>query len=346
MEADRNPFADLAPMESYREFKDLLRDVALRTRFSSPNEIARALNTDTDLVVGWFSGTRPQKRKGYETNYNEELKTLLGIRRYPAILGRWNELYAELGRRPPRMPPSPDVIEPPAPAAVETKGLGLLPTQAAVLPPVREDDPHTSLPVPTGLPEQGTPAPEAASPAPAQEWLFFVFDLKELGRRASKVLKVGFVPVVLTGVFALSIRSQLFPDAPPSPTRAATAFQAIVPYQHVRLSKEGFVLPDSSTRGYSVEEIRALKLTPWESYIARNEMHARHGYLFVNPNSQCLQAHFDRYRDGGGMGGWYRPNLNFRPEFISDLEYRNIAAMKLVEREAFGRYIDCAWPID
>lgn len=50
----------------------------------------------------------------------------------------------------------------------------------------------------------------------------------------------------------------------------------------------GFVLPDSDTHLYTVEELEGL--TEWELEIARNEIYARHGRGF---NDSTLQAYFD-----------------------------------------------------
>lgn len=53
---------------------------------------------------------------------------------------------------------------------------------------------------------------------------------------------------------------------------------------------DGYVIPDSSERAYTLDELRALGLNDAELCIARNEPYARQGYSFMNPG---LQAYFN-----------------------------------------------------
>lgn len=70
---------------------------------------------------------------------------------------------------------------------------------------------------------------------------------------------------------------------------------------------DGYVIPDSSTKAYSVSELRALGLNDAELCIARNEPYARQGYSFRNPG---LQAYFN-------ARSWYR-NTGWRGELPED----------------------------
>lgn len=58
----------------------------------------------------------------------------------------------------------------------------------------------------------------------------------------------------------------------------------------VRVDQNGFVIADSSSREYSLEELRALNLSDAELCVAWNEPFARQGYHFKNSG---LQAYFE-----------------------------------------------------
>lgn len=65
---------------------------------------------------------------------------------------------------------------------------------------------------------------------------------------------------------------------------------------------DGYVIPNSSEKAYSVAELRALGLNDAELCIARNEPYARMGYSFRNPG---LQAYFNArswYHNKGWQG--------------------------------------------
>lgn len=65
---------------------------------------------------------------------------------------------------------------------------------------------------------------------------------------------------------------------------------------------DGYVIPDSSTKAYTVAELKALGLNYAELCIARNEPYARMGYSFRNPQ---LQAYFNArswYHNTGWRG--------------------------------------------
>lgn len=70
---------------------------------------------------------------------------------------------------------------------------------------------------------------------------------------------------------------------------------------------DGYVIPNSSEKAYSIDELRALGLNDAELCIARNEPYARQGYSFRNPN---LQAYFN-------ARSWYH-NTGWRGELPAD----------------------------
>lgn len=70
---------------------------------------------------------------------------------------------------------------------------------------------------------------------------------------------------------------------------------------------DGYVIPNSSEKAYTVDELRALGLNDAELCIARNEPYARQGYSFRNPG---LQAYFN-------SRSWYH-NTGWRGELPAD----------------------------
>lgn len=70
---------------------------------------------------------------------------------------------------------------------------------------------------------------------------------------------------------------------------------------------DGYVIPNSSEKAYSIDELRALGLNDAELCIARNEPYARQGYSFRNPN---LQAYFN-------ARSWYH-NTGWRGQLPAD----------------------------
>ena len=70
---------------------------------------------------------------------------------------------------------------------------------------------------------------------------------------------------------------------------------------------DGYVIPNSSEKAYSIDELRALGLNDAELCIARNEPYARQGYSFRNPG---LQAYFN-------ARSWYH-NTGWRGELPAD----------------------------
>ena len=95
------------------------------------------------------------------------------------------------------------------------------------------------------------------------------------------------------------------------------------PYYGCRSDETGFVLPDSDVRYYTQAELS--NLTAAELTVARNEIFARHGYRFTNPD---LLEYFS-------CQSWYVPRIpaeDFSAEVLNEVELANIRLIQ--EREA------------
>ncbi len=96
-------------------------------------------------------------------------------------------------------------------------------------------------------------------------------------------------------------------------------------------SSPDYVLPDSSSRLYSAEELSGL--SNWELYLARNEIYARHGRMF---QKEDLQSYFNGQ-------SWYTPR--YSPEefdslgLLSDVEQKNAATMLELEQSRGSEYL-------
>ena len=91
------------------------------------------------------------------------------------------------------------------------------------------------------------------------------------------------------------------------------------------------MLDDTSSRYYSYDELSSM--STYDLYLARNEIYARHGRMFKDPN---LQAYFNNKT-------WYTPI--YTPEqwdatqSIADVESKNAALMLEVEQERHSSYL-------
>ena len=70
--------------------------------------------------------------------------------------------------------------------------------------------------------------------------------------------------------------------------------------------------------GLFVEDLRVL----------RNEIYARHGRVFKDPN---LQKYF-------AAQAWYQPNVEFKDESLSETEVKNLAIIKEVETNSISKF--------
>lgn len=93
-----------------------------------------------------------------------------------------------------------------------------------------------------------------------------------------------------------------------------------------------YVLPESDYRAYSKSELR--QLSPWELYVARNEIYARYGRAFSNKD---LARYFNSC-------SWYREAIS--PEDfdsmespLSSVEKQNVEAIRAVEEEKGSPYL-------
>lgn len=90
-------------------------------------------------------------------------------------------------------------------------------------------------------------------------------------------------------------------------------------------SNEDYVIPDSDTKEYTEDDIRALGLSKDELRIARNEIYARHGREFT---SKDLKEYF-------GAKSWYNPTIpasKFSDNDLTPTELHNKEAIAKVEK--------------
>ncbi|WP_455139912.1 YARHG domain-containing protein [Thermophilibacter sp.] len=125
----------------------------------------------------------------------------------------------------------------------------------------------------------------------------------------------------LSATFAVTVTEpepEPEPEPAPAPTSAPT-------------SSGTYVLPDSSTRLYSADELSGL--SNWQLYVARNEIYARHGRMFQR---QDLQDYFNAQ-------SWYTPL--YSPEqfdsmgLLSSTEQQNAATILSVEKARGSEYV-------
>ena len=77
--------------------------------------------------------------------------------------------------------------------------------------------------------------------------------------------------------------------------------------------------PQGSTRLLTADDLA--DKTPWELKVMRNEIYARHGYIFKNPE---LKDYFERQ-------SWYEPIYEDVTNLLSNVEKENIAFLKSYE---------------
>ncbi|EIM76531.1 hypothetical protein A33O_05130 [Nitratireductor aquibiodomus RA22] len=111
-----------------------------------------------------------------------------------------------------------------------------------------------------------------------------------------------------------------------------------IPPDQLRLSKSGFVLPQSDNQ--VIRQAQLEELSGWELYVARNEIFARYGRPFVQPSSVCLQRHFDRWaKSEANQAGWYVKRSG--SPLASDLAYTNAAVIRGYECQVRGGQYTC-----
>lgn len=89
-----------------------------------------------------------------------------------------------------------------------------------------------------------------------------------------------------------------------------------------------YIFPDSDKKYLSEEEIRSLSAD--KLYIGRNEVFARHGYIFKDPN---LKQHFE-------STSWYQGTVTgdqFNMSVFNEYERKNVELIKAIEDEMNGQ---------
>lgn len=84
-------------------------------------------------------------------------------------------------------------------------------------------------------------------------------------------------------------------------------------------SSEGMVFSQSATKALSAEDVKGKSSE--EIWLAKNEIYARHGRSFSNPD---LAEHFSKQP-------WYKANPDYKDANLSPLEKRNAMYLHIVE---------------
>lgn len=87
-------------------------------------------------------------------------------------------------------------------------------------------------------------------------------------------------------------------------------------------SSSTYILPSSASE--HITDSQLSNLSKSELRLARNEIYARHGFIF---ESAELTNHFKKQ-------SWYEPNPNFSDSMLSKLEHTNVARIQKFERAA------------
>jgi uncharacterized membrane protein YvbJ len=95
--------------------------------------------------------------------------------------------------------------------------------------------------------------------------------------------------------------------------------EVIVPRPRSYGTSSSYILPYSDSYKLSYSDISGLSSS--ELRMARNEIYARHGYIF---KSKDLQAYFDGK-------SWYMPDSSFRDSYLSSVEKYNVDFIKSYE---------------
>ena len=98
----------------------------------------------------------------------------------------------------------------------------------------------------------------------------------------------------------------------------------IVSTDDMQESEKDYIIPDSSTRYLSVDDLAGLSKE--ELKLARNEIFARHGRIFNDPD---LQSYFEAQP-------WYTGTISaddFSDDMLSDIERDNIALIRSYEEQ-------------
>lgn len=88
-----------------------------------------------------------------------------------------------------------------------------------------------------------------------------------------------------------------------------------------------YMLPDAATRVYDNAELEAM--SDHDLFVARNEIYARHGYVFETGE---LSEYF-------GSKSWYQPSDVFNEGEISEIERQNVSAILAIEQARGSQYV-------
>ena len=155
--------------------------------------------------------------------------------------------------------------------------------------------------------------------------------IKDLVRYPVAITGILVMVAALFIIFTNMIRSRSAGDAYVSPQSARLE----LPYDKLNLSKDGFVLPNSSEVPLTDNDLQGLN--GWQVYVALNEIFARHGRM---PTTACLVYHFQQHRKSNG--GWYQPidgDVDYGK--LTDIEKNNFNRIKRYENTVIKKHFDC-----
>lgn len=88
-----------------------------------------------------------------------------------------------------------------------------------------------------------------------------------------------------------------------------------------------YMLPESSTRVYDVSELEGM--SDHDLFVARNEIYARHGYVF---EAGELSEYFE-------SKSWYHPSDVFNEGDITEIERQNVSLILSIEQSRGSQYV-------
>lgn len=91
-------------------------------------------------------------------------------------------------------------------------------------------------------------------------------------------------------------------------------------------ASDDYVLPDSSERAYETWELEGL--SDYDLFVARNEIYARHGYVFEGQLSEYFAGK-----------SWYTPSDMFNEGDISEVERENVGTILAIEQARGSQYL-------
>lgn len=120
-------------------------------------------------------------------------------------------------------------------------------------------------------------------------------------------------------------RTDAPPFAPASSDEGSGDEQAQEPAEQADASE--YILPESNTRVYDTSELEAL--SDHDLFVARNEIYARHGYVF---EAGELSDYF-------ASKSWYHPSDVFNEGDITEVERQNVSTILALEQSRGSQYV-------